>query len=123
MKALGWGRIANMTSVYSFMATPNRIDYVTTKTALLGLTRTVALECAITRDTVCPGTVLTPDIESRLRNEMQRDGTDWEAAEESFLSIRQPSRRLVKDGHVAGMTAFLCGPHSGDINGAWLTSR
>lgn len=133
MKARGWGRIVNMASVYSFMATPNRIDYVTTKTALLGLTRTVALECArtaITCNAVCPGTVLTPNIETRLRNEMQRDGTDWDAAEEGFLSIRQPSRRFVKDSNVAGLIAFLCGPHSADINGAalpidgaWLTSR
>lgn len=133
MKARGWGRIVNMASVYSFMATVNRIDYVTTKTALLGLTRTVALECArtgVTCNAVCPGTVLTPNIESRLRNEMQRDGTDWDAAEEQFLSIRQPSRRFVKDSNVAGLIAFLCGPHSADINGsalpidgAWLTSR
>ena len=133
MKARGWGRIVNMASVYSFMATANRIDYVTTKTALLGLTRTVALECArtgVTCNAVCPGTVLTPNIESRLRNEMQRDGTDWDTAEAQFLSIRQPSRRFVKDSNVAGLIAFLCGPHSADINGAalpidgaWLTSR
>lgn len=133
MKARGWGRIVNMASVYSWMATANRIDYVTTKTALLGMTRAVALEVArtnITCNAICPGTVLTPAIEGRLRNEMQRDGTSWEDAEESFLAIRQPSRRFVKDENVAGLIAFLCGPHSGDINGAalpidgaWLTSR
>lgn len=131
MKAKNWGRIVNMASVYSHMATVNRIDYITTKTALLGLTRAVALEVArtdITCNAICPGTVLTPAIESRLRNEMQRDGISWEAAEEGFLSIRQPSRRFVKDENVAGLIAFLCGPHSGDINGAalpidgaWLT--
>ena len=48
MKAKGWGRIINMASIYSSFATVERIDYVTTKTALLGLTRAVALECART---------------------------------------------------------------------------
>src|ERR1019366_10376572 len=133
MQANGWGRIINMASIYSHFATVNRIDYITTKTALLGLTRAVALECArtaITCNAVCPGTVLTPAIEWRLRQEMQRDGTTFEDAEASFLSIRQPSRRFVKDDDVAGLIAFLCGPHSGDINGAafpidggWLAGR
>jgi 3-hydroxybutyrate dehydrogenase len=91
MKAKGWGRIINMASIYSHFATVNRIDYMTTKTALLGLTRAVALECArteITCNAICPGTVLTPAIEWRLRQEMQRDGTSFEEAEESFLAIR-----------------------------------
>lgn len=121
MKARGWGRIVNLASIYSHFATVNRVDYITTKTALLGLTRAVALEVArtaITCNAICPGTVLTPNIEARLRNEMQRDGSAWEDAEERFLSIRQPSRRFVKDGNVAAMIAFLCGPHSADINGA-----
>lgn len=121
MKARGWGRIVNLASIYSHFATVNRVDYITTKTALLGLTRAVALEVArtaITCNAICPGTVLTPNIEQRLRAEMQRDGTAWETAEEAFLSIRQPSRRFVKDDNVAAMIAFLCGPHSADINGA-----
>ena len=133
MKAKGWGRIVNMASIYSHFATVNRIDYVTTKTALLGLTRAVALELAqtnITCNAICPGTVMTPAIEWRMRNEMQRDGTTFEEAEAQFLATRQPSRRFVKDDNVAGLIAFLCGPYSGDINGAdlpidgaWLTGR
>ncbi len=123
MKTKGWGRIVNLASIYGMFATVNRIDYITTKTALIGLTRAVALEVArsgITCNAVCPGTVLTPAIEWRLRQEMQRDGTSFEATEESFLATRQPSRRFVKDDNVAGLIAFLCGPHSEDINGAAL---
>jgi 3-hydroxybutyrate dehydrogenase len=104
-------------------ATVNRIDYITTKTALIGLTRAVALEVAqggITCNAICPGTVLTPAIDWRLRQEMQRDGTSFETAEENFLAVRQPSRKFVKDENVAGLIAFLCGPHGDDINGAAL---
>ncbi|MDR3537037.1 MAG: SDR family oxidoreductase [Acetobacteraceae bacterium] len=123
MKAQGWGRIVNMASIYGMFATVDRVDYITTKTALIGLTRAVALEVArtgITCNAVCPGTVLTPAIEQRLRNEMQRDGTDFAQAEEQFLATRQPSRRFVADENVAGLIAFLCGPHGADINGAAL---
>jgi 3-hydroxybutyrate dehydrogenase len=133
MKQAGWGRIINMASIYGLFATVNRIDYITTKTALIGLTRAVALETArtgITCNAICPGTVLTPAIDWRLRQEMQRDGTTFEQAEESFLSVRQPSRRFVKDENVAGLVAFLCGPHGEDINGstmpidgAWAAGR
>lgn len=123
MKAKGWGRIVNMASIYGMFATVNRVDYITTKTALIGLTRAVALEVArtgITCNAICPGTVLTPAIDWRLRQEMQRDGTSFAEAEEGFLAVRQPSRRFVKDENVAGLIAFLCGPHGEDINGAAL---
>ncbi len=123
MKAKGWGRIVNMASIYGMFATVNRIDYITTKTALIGLTRAVALEVArtgVTCNAICPGTVLTPAIDWRLRQEMQRDGTSFAEAEESFLAVRQPSRKFVKDENVAGLVAFLCGPHSEDINGSAL---
>jgi 3-hydroxybutyrate dehydrogenase len=133
MKAANWGRIINMASIYGHFACINRVDYVTTKTAIIGLTRAVALEVArtgITCNAICPGTVLTPAIDWRLRQEMQRDGTSFEQAEESFLSIRQPSRRFVKDTNVAALTAFLCSPAAEDINGsdlpvdgAWIAGR
>jgi 3-hydroxybutyrate dehydrogenase len=123
MRRAGWGRIINMASVYGLFATVERIDYITTKTALIGLTRAVALEVArtqITCNAICPGTVLTPAIERRLQNEMQRDGLAREEAETRFLGVRQPSGRFVPDQSVAGLIAFLCGPHAADINGAAL---
>jgi 3-hydroxybutyrate dehydrogenase len=85
MRRKNWGRIVNMASIHSRFATVNRIDYMTTKTALLGLTRAVALECArtgITCDAVCPGTVPTPAIDGRPRQETQRDGTPGQSGEE-----------------------------------------
>jgi 3-hydroxybutyrate dehydrogenase len=133
MKARNWGRIVNMASIYGMFATVNRMDYITTKTALIGLTRAVALEVArtgVTCNAICPGTVLTPAIDWRLRQEMQRDGTSFEEAEENFLAVRQPSRKFVKDDSVVGLIAFLCGPHGVDINGsampidgAWTAGR
>jgi len=87
------------------------IGFATAK-ALAGLTRAVALEVArtdITCNAICPGTVLTPAIDRRLRQAMQRDMSSFEEAEADFLAIRQPSRRFVPDDNVAGLIAFLCG--------------
>ena len=70
MRERGWGRIINVASPYSFIAIANRIDYVTTKTALLGFTRAVALETTgvdITCNAVAPATLPTP-AHRRLKN-------------------------------------------------------
>ena len=67
MKKRGWGRIINMASIYSTRAVADRIDYVTTKTAILGMTRAVAIETAtsgITCNALCPGTLPTPAIDA-----------------------------------------------------------
>ena len=123
MRAPVGGRVINMASVYGWFATVGRVDYITTKTALIGLTRAVALEVsrtAVTCNTICPGTVLTPAIERRLQNDMQRDGITRDQAEQQFPDSRQPSRRFVPDSNVAGLIAFRCGPHAVGINGAAL---
>ena len=66
MRERDFGRIVNVASVYGLFATVNRVDYVTTKTALIGFTRAIALETArtnITCNAICPGT--DPDAQHR----------------------------------------------------------
>ena len=122
MKAASWGRIVNMASTFSMFAVTDRVDYITTKTALIGMTRAVALEVAktnITCNAVCPGSVLTPATEGRVQAEMARDGTPREQII-NRLTARLPAGRFIEAENVAGLIAFLCGPHGGDINGAAL---
>ncbi|MFI5018942.1 MAG: SDR family NAD(P)-dependent oxidoreductase, partial [Dongiales bacterium] len=112
MRQRKWGRIINMSSVYGSFAIAERIDYVTTKTALLGLTRVVALETLddeITCNAVCPGSVLTPYSEQRLQRMMAAEGLTREAAVEKFLADRQPAGRFVASENVAALIVFLCG--------------
>ncbi|GAA5236880.1 SDR family oxidoreductase [Verticiella sediminum] len=123
MRERGWGRIFNMTSVYGKRATQNRIGYVTTKTALIGMTRAVALETinqGITCNALCPGSVLTPDIDSRIQALMRERDLDAEAATRVFLEGKQPILRFVDAAHVAELVLFLCGPAGRDITGAVL---
>ena len=123
MRRRNWGRIVNMSSGYGFFAAANRVDYVTTKTALLGFTRAVAVETArhdITCNALCPGTVLTPAIEARIQAVVDSEGMSREEAVEQYLAARQPSGRFVSAENVAGLVLFLCGPAGRDITGAAL---
>ena len=123
MRQAGWGRVINMTSVYGSRGTPNRIDYVTTKSALIGMTRAIAAEVVgqnITCNALCPGSVLTPNIESRIRALMQEKNLNWDVATAEFLHGKQPGGKLIPAKHLAELALFLCTPAGGQMNGAVL---
>ncbi len=123
MRQRGWGRIFNMTSVYGARGVANRIDYVTTKTALVGMTRVVALETinqGITCNAICPGSVLTPAIDARVQALMAKEDLDRDEATRQFLAGKQPIQRFVDSDHVAQLLVFLCGPAGRDITGTML---
>jgi 3-hydroxybutyrate dehydrogenase len=123
MKSRGWGRIVNVSSIYGQRGAVNRVGYVTTKTALIGLTRAVALEVVgtgVTCNAVCPGTTETPVHEATIQALMTNEGLSPADAEKKFLTGKQPTGRIIPADDVAAMILFLCGPSSGDINGSIL---
>lgn len=123
MKRRSFGRIINMGSIYSTRAVAERIDYVTTKTAIIGMTRAIAVELAetnITCNALCPGALPTPAIQSKIAAAAAKDGHSMDAATREYLASRQPSRRFVATESVGAMAAFLCGPAGQDITGAAL---
>ncbi|WP_207553535.1 SDR family oxidoreductase [Teichococcus deserti] len=122
MQAAGFGRILNMSSIYGLVGAVDRVGYVVTKTALIGLTRAVALETAkqgITCNALCPGTSLTPGIETRIEAAMQR-GELREAATAAVLHGKQPTGRFIGLEAVAGLAAWLCSEAAADLTGAAL---
>jgi len=123
MRKRGWGRIINVSSIYGLIGAVNRINYVTSKTALIGMTRAVALETLgtnITCNAICPGSVLTPVHEAAIRKSMADEGISRSEAERRFHAGKQPSGRFIAAEDVADLMVYLCGPASRDINGAAL---
>ena len=123
MKERGWGRIINMSSIHGRMAVPNRVDYVTAKHALIGVTRGVALECAqtgVTINALMPGWVLTPHAERQIARQMADANSSREKALNELLSVRQPSQQPIMPEHIAAYGVFLCSEAGGHINGAAL---
>jgi 3-hydroxybutyrate dehydrogenase len=123
MKRRGFGRIVNLGSIYSTRAIAERIDYVTTKTAIIGMTRAIAIETAqtnITCNALCPGVLSTPAIQSKIAAGAARDGRPVEEATRDYLAARQPSGRFVATAGVGALAVFLCTPAAQDITGAAL---
>lgn len=122
MKRNGWGRIINVSSIYSLRGAANRINYVTSKTALIGMTRAVALETVghgITCNAVCPGTTETPVHQATIES-LVAGGLTRAKAERQFFNGKQPTGRFISVEGVAGLMVFLCGPDAADITGTAL---
>jgi 3-hydroxybutyrate dehydrogenase len=123
MKRKGWGRIVNLSSYYGWRGAENRIDYVTTKTALIGMTRAVAIETArsgVTCNAICPGTVLTPAIEDRIAGIARDRGEPVADVARAYAAERNPMGRFVAMESIGALLAFLCGPAGDDITGTVL---
>lgn len=112
MKAAGWGRIANISSLFGLITRAQRATYSATKSALNGLTRTVAVELApysVLVNAVCPGYVET-DL-TRANNS---------PAELAAIAQSIPLQRLAQPVEIARLVAFLCSEDNTYITGQTL---
>ena len=120
MKRKGWGRIINISSYYGWRGVANRIDYVTTKTALIGMTRAIAIETArtgVTCNAICPGSVATPAILARIDAIAQESGERFDEIASRYAAERSPTGRFVAMESVGALAVFLCSPAGADITG------
>lgn len=121
MKARGWGRIVNIASAHGLVASPYKSAYVMAKHAVVGLTKTVALEGAeqgVTANAICPGYVLTPLVEKQIPETAAARGISENEVIRDVLLAAQPTRRFVRPGQIGALTAFLCNPAASEITGA-----
>ncbi|NKB58081.1 MAG: SDR family NAD(P)-dependent oxidoreductase [Alphaproteobacteria bacterium] len=122
MRAQGWGRIVNFSSVLGLAARSGRADYVTSKTAMLGLTRAVAAETRseknITCNALCPGSVLTPNTEMKIAELADETGLSADEAKDEYLRRRGQTTGYIEPARVAGLVTFLCQDAASDITGA-----
>ena len=123
MKKRMWGRIINLASNYGVAGTRRRVDYVSTKHAVVGLTKVAALEGLpfnITANALCPGATLTPNARKLVAQRMQAKGLSEADATTDYLSDRQPSRRFIAPEKVGAFAAFLCSEDASEITGSPL---
>jgi 3-hydroxybutyrate dehydrogenase len=120
MKRRRWGRIINICSAHSLVASPFKCAYVAAKHGLAGFTKTVALELAetgITCNAVSPGFVWTPLVEAQLPDLARSKGISVEDAKKMVVAA-QPNKRFITAEEVASLTAFLASEAAGSITGA-----
>lgn len=116
MLASGGGSIINMASVISSIgAAPDRFAYGVSKAAVIGMTKSIALDYAaegIRCNAICPSGVETPSMTARI-NAMD----DPDAARFAFSS-RQPVGRMGRPDEIAELATYLASDISAFMTGS-----
>ena len=119
LKKQSAGSIVNIASSAAFFGFPLRSPYAAAKWALVGLTKTLAMElgpCGIRVNAICPGSVSGPRIEAVIERDARRRGKSVD--EIRAIWTRQTSLRTFVDAQdVADMVGFLVSPAGARISG------
>ena len=109
----GGGVIVNLASVQAFVSQNRVAPYTTSKTALLGLTRSIAVDYAphIRCVAVCPGTVDTPMLRGAIN-----ESPDPAAVYDECVAMH-PVRRVGTPEEIAELILYLCSDKAGFITG------
>jgi 3-hydroxybutyrate dehydrogenase len=121
MKARRWGRIVNMASAHSLVASPFKAAYVAAKHGLAGLNKVVALELAtygVTANCISPGYVWTPLVERQIPDTMKARNLTRDQVINDVLLQAQPTKQFVTVEQVAALVVFLCSDAAAQITGS-----
>ena len=113
------GSIVNISSMAGKTSWPASAEYSASKSGVIGLTRSVAMELApygATVNAVCPGNTLTEMVRSVAATVGPQDGM----TAEEWLQLRAsecPMKRMAEPWEIAGMVAFLASADSRYLTG------
>lgn len=116
------GSIINISSMAGKTSWPASAEYSASKSGVIGLTRSVAMElaaCGATANVVCPGNTLT----EMVKNVAGQVGSRQGLSAEEWLAMRAndcPMKRLAEPWEIAGVVAFLASEDSRYITGQAL---
>ena len=120
MRARGFGRIVNIGSIHSLVASPYKSAYVAAKHGLLGFSKVIALETAntdITINTVCPTYVKTPLVDKQIADQARTRGIPESQVVSEVMLKPMPKGVFITFEELGGITAFLMSDHARNITG------
>jgi 3-hydroxybutyrate dehydrogenase len=123
MRRRGFGRIVNVGSIHSLVASPYKSAYVAAKHGLIGFAKTIALETAdadITINTICPSYVRTPLVDAQIAAQAQAHGLPEQRVIEEIMLKPMPKRAFVTVDELGGIVEFLASDVARNVTGQWI---
>jgi 3-hydroxybutyrate dehydrogenase len=124
MQKKQWGRVINIASIHSLVASANKSAYITAKHGLIGLTKAAALEGGvdgITVNAISPAYVRSALVEKQLTALAKANNISEDAVLEQILLKNSSVKRLIEPQEVADLVLMLCSENSKSITGSNLT--
>jgi 3-hydroxybutyrate dehydrogenase len=123
MREQGFGRIVNIGSIHSLVASPYKSAYVAAKHGLIGFAKAIALETAdtdITINTICPSYVRTPLVDQQIAAQARTRGIPESEVIDRIMLEPMPKRVFIGVDEIAGVIVFLLTPAARNITGQML---
>ncbi len=120
MRAQNFGRIVNIGSIHSLVASPHKSAYVAAKHGLLGFSKVVALETAdqdITINTICPSYVNTPLVEMQIANQAKENGISAEEVINNIMLEPMPKKSFIEMDELTGAVGYLISKAARNMTG------
>ena len=114
-------KVINIASIDGIFVNPGETySYGASKAAVIGLTKAVAADF-VTRgircNAICPGTVDSPSLASRIRTQAASSGKSEDEVRTQFVG-RQPMGRLGSADEIAALAVYLASPAAAYVTGA-----
>ncbi|HEX9207789.1 MAG TPA: 3-hydroxybutyrate dehydrogenase [Steroidobacteraceae bacterium] len=120
MRRRNFGRVVNIGSIHSLVASPYKSAYVAAKHGLTGFTRTLALETAdvdVTVNTVCPAYVRTPLVDAQIADQARAHGIPEQQVIDEVMLRPMPKRAFVTIEELGALVEFLASDAARNITG------
>jgi len=120
MRAAGYGRIVNIGSFHSLVASAFKSAYCAAKHGLLGLGRVLALETAdvdITVNTICPSYMRTPLVDKQIAAQARAHGISEQEVIERIMLEPMPKKCFITPAEIAATIEFLATHAARNITG------
>lgn len=120
MRLNGFGRVVNIGSIHSVVASPFKTAYVAAKHGLLGFSKVVALETGdtdITINTVCPSYIRTPLVDKQIAGQAKAHGISKQEVIDEIMLKPMPKHAFVGIEEVVAAAEFLISDGARNITG------
>lgn len=120
MTEKGWGRIINIASIHSIVASPFKSAYISAKHGLIGLTKTTALEVAtkgVTVNAISPAYVRTALVEKQIEKQSEVHSIPKEQVIKEIMLAPMPQKEMIEPEEIGEVVLFLCSEAARHING------